>query len=150
MCEFIEKKADIRHTLEIHPFAWMQFYNEPESEISRIRDRIIEETRALERAYRVLRSEEEKSVLGSEGLYEAEPSLAGWKPKKRQNRPLMICYEAAVRKEYYDSHVLFCKAMGRCYEIFRDTGRICTWPEGGFMPPLVPRDDRHLSPHPTL
>jgi hypothetical protein len=150
LCELIEKKSRISHTLAIHPYAWMEYYGEPETTVSTMKARIIEQTRALEESYRVLRREEDKGIMGAQRLRQESPTITGWKPKKRSPRLYIICCDSEVRMSYLKSHELFLKAMQRCFDIYKTNGRICNWPEGSFMPPLRPRLDRHVAATATL
>ena len=137
--EFTESllaNAKEMHTFSLAPYAWLDCFGIPDSEIPAIKDEIIRAVRASEAEMRIERGLRGKHVLGRSALMLQSP-FKEYLPKKFGHRMLCICRDIALRKSF----IIFIKALidkGRAVlQSWRAGDTTVPYPAGLF-PPSMP------------
>jgi len=132
------EQARAKHTLTIHPNAWMKCFGITEqSHIKQINDQILRRIAERQSELTAVRAKSNKKVIGVQRLI-SEPISFEHRPKEKSRRIYVLASEKSARIDYIG---FFRRTSALCKELYKRArlGELVQWPPGVFIPHLPPR-----------
>ena len=127
------KKSGFKHTLTIHPNAWMECFGITDSkEVEKTNKDVFDQLRAMEEEHAATRLKERKGVLGAKNL-RLQPFMKHHVPGESERRIFVISSIKELRISFIEEFKDLCEL---CKEYFFQSlkGISCEWPPGMFRP----------------
>jgi len=126
-------------SFRVHPLAWLKVFGitEPD-EIEAIRQEIIALVRAGEQECRERRQKERKQLRGAVKLLLEGIMLTGHKPAKRGRSVFFLSSIKELRIGFHAKYRDFCERCRECYLLACRGVKDLVWPDGAFVPPILP------------
>lgn len=131
-CDLL-KKLEFKHTLTIHPNAWMECFGITDSkEVEKTNKDVFDRLSSMEEEHAATRFKEKKGVLGAKNL-RLQPFMKDHTPKESERRIFVISSIKELRISFIEEFKNLCEL---CTEYFFESlrGNSCEWPPGMFRP----------------